>query len=223
MRRYAAYYRVSTDKQGRSGLGLDAQKEAVKRFINGGSELVGEFVEVESGKKADRPELLKAINVAKMHGATLLIAKLDRLARNVAFIANLMDSGVEFTACDMPNANRLTVHILAAVAEHEAKAISERTGAALRAAKARGVQLGSPKGSTRLVPHAADAATKSVKVRQEKADAFAAALAPILSQLKDEGFTSNTGIAKELNRRGIQTPRGGQWHPTAVQRILSRS
>ena len=137
--KFVAYYRVSTEKQGISGLGLEAQRTAVTDFLNGGRwKLVGEFKEVESGKKNDRPALAKALAACRVHGATLIIAKLDRLARNVAFISNLMEAGVEFTAVDFPQANRLTVHILAAVAEHEAAMISARTKAALAAAKAHG-------------------------------------------------------------------------------------
>src|SRR3989344_4578374 len=137
--RFIAYYRVSTARQGRSGLGPDAPREAVRSYLNGGAwSLVAEVTEVESGKRNDRPKLTEALRLCRLHKATLIIAKLDRLARNVAFVSSLMESGVEFTAVDFPQANRLTVHILAAVAEHEAKAISERTKSALAAAKARG-------------------------------------------------------------------------------------
>jgi DNA invertase Pin-like site-specific DNA recombinase len=146
-RRFVAYYRVNTDRQGRSGLGLglEAQRKAVTDYLNGGAwELVGEFVEVESGKKSDRPEMARAIEACRKYRARLVIAKLDRLSRNLAFVATLMDSGVEFVAVDNPHANKLTIHILAAVAEHEREAISERTKAALAAAKARGKRLGTP-------------------------------------------------------------------------------
>lgn len=145
--RFVAYHRVSTAKQGRSGLGLEAQRAAVAAYLNGGPwKLVGEFVEVESGKRADRPELGKALDLCHLIGATLVIAKLDRLTRNVAFMANLMESQVEFVACDNPHASRFTIHILAAVAEHERDQISARTKAALAAAKARGTTLGGYKG-----------------------------------------------------------------------------
>ena len=123
-RKFIAYYRVSTQRQGASGLGLEAQKASVIHFVNGHGELTGDFTEIETGKRSDRPELLKAIAQAKRSGATLVIAKLDRLARNVAFISSLMDSGVDFVACDNPHANRLTIHILAAVAEDEARALA---------------------------------------------------------------------------------------------------
>src|ERR1700750_2536505 len=146
--KFVAYFRVSTQKQGASGLGIEAQQEAVRTYLNGGRwKLVGEFKEVESGKRNDRPALAEALAMCRIHGATLIIAKLDRLARNVAFISNLMESGVEFTAVDFPQANRLTIHILAAVAEHEAAMISARTKAALGAAKARGVVLGGNRGN----------------------------------------------------------------------------
>jgi DNA invertase Pin-like site-specific DNA recombinase len=143
--RFVAYYRVSTDKQGRSGLGLEAQREAVQRYLNGGTwTLAAEVTEVESGKWNDRPELDRALGLCRLYGATLVVAKLDRLARNVAFISKLMESGVDFVAADFPQANRLTVHILAAVAEHEAAMISQRTRAALAATRARGIKLGNP-------------------------------------------------------------------------------
>src|SRR5215472_8539959 len=147
--KYIAYYRVSTERQGKSGLGLDAQRTAVIDYLNGGGwKLLGEFTEVETGKGrnalARRPQLKAAIEVCRKQKATLLIAKLDRLARNVHFISGLMESGVEFVAVDMPMANRLTVHILAAVAEHEREMISARTKAALQAAKAKGTKLGAP-------------------------------------------------------------------------------
>src|SRR3954451_9342827 len=139
---FVAYYRVSTERQGKSRLGLEAQQEAVRQYLNGGSwSLVAEVVEVESGKRNDRPKLAEALRLCRLHKATLVIAKLDRLARNVAFVSSLMESGVEFTAVDFPQANRLTIHILAAVAEHEAKMISERTRAALKAARDRGQRL----------------------------------------------------------------------------------
>ena len=169
--RFVAYYRVSTDKQGESGLGLDAQRQAVMNYLNGGPwKLVAEHTEVESGKRNARPELQKALAACRRHKAKLCIAKLDRLSRNLAFIATLMDSGVEFVATDNPHANKLTIHILAAVAEHEREAISERTKAALAAAKARGKKLGGPR--------LAAARRASIKARSDAADAFAANVRP---------------------------------------------
>jgi DNA invertase Pin-like site-specific DNA recombinase len=145
---FVAYYRVSTQRQGRSGLGLEAQQKAVRDHLNGGNwRIVAEFTEIESGQRPGRPQLAAALKACRAVGATLIIAKLDRLARNVHFVSGLMESGVEFTAVDFPQANRLTVHILAAVAEHEAKMISERTKAALAAAKRRGVKLGGDHGA----------------------------------------------------------------------------
>ena len=144
--KFIAYFRVSTDRQGKSGLGLDAQREAVLNYLNGGSwSLAQEFVEVESGKHSERPQLAAALAACKKHRAKLVIAKLDRLSRNLAFVATLMDSGVEFVAVDNPHANKLTVHILAAVAQHEREMIAQRTREPLQAAKARGTRLGNPK------------------------------------------------------------------------------
>lgn len=145
--RYIAYYRVSTARQGRSGLGLDAQRDTVRGYLAGtAGELLAEHTEIESGRRSDRPELANALAACRVHRATLVIAKLDRLARNVAFISNLMEAGVEFFVCDMPMANGLTIHMLAAVAENEARSISDRTRVALAAAKRRGVRLGGFRG-----------------------------------------------------------------------------
>jgi DNA invertase Pin-like site-specific DNA recombinase len=163
--KFIAYFRVSTDRQGKSGLGLDAQREAVMNYLNGGRwTLVDEFTEVESGKRNDRPELVKALTTCKQQKAKLAIAKLDRLSRNLAFIATLMDSGVEFIAVDNPHANKLTVHILAAVAQHEREIISARTSEALKAAKARGKRLGNPKLS--------EARRHAVAAKKEIADRY---------------------------------------------------
>ena len=208
--RFIAYYRVSTDRQGRSGLGLDAQREAVQRHLTSVvGTLLAEHVEIESGKRNDRPELQRALAACRRHKAKLLIAKLDRLSRNVAFIATMMDSGVEFIACDNPNATRLTLHILAAVAEHEREMIVARTRAALQAAKARGVRLGRH-GAERLAP-----ANKAAAVERAKE------LQPILADLRAAGASARQ-IAAELTKRGVATARGGRWHPTTVGRLLSR-
>jgi len=213
--KFIAYYRVSTDRQGRSGLGLDAQRKAVMDFLDGGKwELVSEFTEIESGKRNDRPQLVEALRIARKEKATLIIAKLDRLARNVAFIANLMDAGVDFVATDMPDANRLTVHILAAVAEHEREMISQRTKAALAAAKARGVKLGCPcpeRGSA-IGAHATKA----------RADQFAENTLPVIASIRVAGISTLQGIADALNARGIATARGGEWHPATVRNIVNR-
>src|SRR3954451_10900345 len=198
--KFVAYYRVSTARQGASGLGLEAQREAVACYLNGGSwTLAAEFVEIESGKRNDRPELTEALATCRRIGATLIIAKLDRLARNVAFVSNLMESGVEFVAVDFPTANRLTIHILAAVAEHEREMISTRTKAALAAAKARGTRLGNPNGLS------AEARTKGTAVGVEKRKAAAAAraadLAPVVEEIKAGGRPSLREIAAALDAR----------------------
>jgi len=213
--KFVAYFRVSTDKQGRSGLGFEAQRHAVDQFLNGGSwSLIGEFIEVESGKRNKRPELEKALAVCKRQKAKLVIAKLDRLSRNLAFIATLMDSGVEFVAVDNPHANKLTVHILAAVAQHEREMIAQRTKDALQAAKARGVVLGNPKLDT-----VRDRAVASVKA---DADRFAKNVAPIIREIQSTGVASHRGIARSLNSRGIATARGGDWTAVQVGSILRR-
>src|SRR5262245_28207281 len=213
--KFIAYYRVSTDKQGQSGLGLDAQRAAVMTYLNGGPwKLIAEFTEVETGKRADRPELQKALAACRKHKGKLIIAKLDRLSRNLAFIATLMDSGVEFVATDNPHANRLTVHILAAVAEHERTAISERTKAALAAAKRRGVKLGGPR--------LAVARKASIKARSEAADAFAANVRPIIKEIQASGVSSLRGVARALTARGIRSPRGRDWSDVQVAAVLRR-
>lgn len=221
--RYIAYYRVSTKRQGQSGLGLDAQKEAVHHYLNGGRwKLIAERVEIESGKRSDRPALTEALALCRIHNATLIIAKLDRLARNVAFTSSLMESGVEFTACDFPTANRLTIHILAAVAEHEAKMISDRTKAALAAARARGIRLGGDRGGIiAKVAHKGNRA--SAKIRGDRANKRAMDLLPVIDALRSEGSLSLREIASGLNERDIPAPRGGPWSAAQVQRILTRA
>lgn len=215
--RFIAYYRVSTQKQGASGLGLEAQREAVGRFLNGGSgELVGEFVEVETGKGADalakRPQLKAALATCRKEGATLVIAKLDRLARNVHFVSGLMESKVRFVACDMPEANELTIHIMAAFAEHEAKRISQRTKDALAVAKSRGVVLGKA-GAANLRPN--------IKARQKTADDFADKLRPLFDGMKARGLSQRRMVA-ELNAVGVPAARGGAWSLAQVQRVIAR-
>jgi DNA invertase Pin-like site-specific DNA recombinase len=208
--KFVAYYRVSTDKQGRSGLGLDAQQAAVTQWLDGGSwELIETFTEIESGKRVKRPELAKALALCKRHKATLLIARLDRLARNVHFISGLMEAKVKFVACDMPEATPFMLHIYAAVAQEEARAISARTKAALAAAKARGVRLGVT-GAETLAP----------KWKAE-AKARAAELAPVLRDLQTKGYTLR-GMAAELTTRQIATPRGGRWSAQTVKMVVGR-
>jgi DNA invertase Pin-like site-specific DNA recombinase len=213
--KFVAYFRVSTDKQGKSGLGLNAQRKAVLDFLDGGKwTLIDEFVEIESGKQNDRPELAAALAACKKHRAKLVIAKLDRLSRNVAFIATLTDSGAEFVACDMPHANKLTVHILAAVAEHEREMISDRTKAALAAAKARGKKLGNPK--------LAEARKRAVQGNKSAAARYAANVLPVIREIRASGVQSLRGVARSLAARGIKTARGGEWTAVQVGDILRR-
>jgi DNA invertase Pin-like site-specific DNA recombinase len=213
--KFVAYFRVSTDKQGKSGLGLEAQREAVLAYLNGGSwSLVQEFVEVESGKHSDRPHLTAALAACKKHHAKLVIAKLDRLSRNLAFIATLMDSGVEFVAVDNPHANKLTVHILAAVAQHEREMIAQRTRDALQAAKARGTRLGNPK--------LEKARQRAFRTNMEAARRFAANVLPVIHQIQASGVRSLRGVARALTARGIKTARGGEWSAVQVADILRR-
>ena len=211
--KFVAYYRVSTDKQGRSGLGLEAQRQAVRDRLDGGSwQLVGEYTEVESGRHKARPELAKALAACKKHKAKLVVAKLDRLSRNAGLLLTLLDSGVEVLFADMPHIpgamGKFVVGIMAQVAELEAGLISERTKAALAAAKTRGVRLG---------PHGVVLASRY----RAEADERARALAPTLRELQERGM-SLRDIARELTKRKQPTPRGGAWHPQLVRRIVQR-
>ena len=218
---FIAYHRVSTDRQGRSGLGLDAQKTAVEDYLKSGDwKLLDTFTEVESGRRDDRPKLAEALEACKRHKATLIIAKLDRLARNVAFISGLMEAKVEFVAADMPEANKLTVHIMAVMAEHEREQISERTKAALAMAKARGAKLGWSMESRKHEQR--QAAAKGVVVRRTNADRHAANVLPIIRDIEAAGITTLKGIAEALNARGIKTARGGCWYPTTVKNVMQR-
>lgn len=216
---FVTYLRVSTDRQGKSGLGLEAQRKAVADHVAGKGEIAAEFVEIESGKKNDRPQLARALAEAKRIGAVLLIAKLDRLARNVAFIANLLEAGVEIAAADMPEANRFLLHVMAAVAEHEARMISDRTRAALAAAKARGVALGWA--IPARIEEQRQAAQKGAVRNAQKADQHAANILPIIRQIAARG-ASLRQIADELNDRGIKTARGGLWYAATVRNIMAR-
>lgn len=212
---FVAYLRVSTDAQGRSGLGLDAQQTAVTAYLNGGDwNLVASFVEVESGRNSARPELAQALAACRRHGATLVVAKLDRLSRSVAFLARLLESGVDFVACDNPHANKLMVHMLAAFAEHERDQISARTKAALAAARARGVKLGGP--------NLADARIGAVKALKAGADARAANILPVIHDIQAAGVTSLNAIAATLNARAVPTARGGAWTHQGVKNLLAR-
>jgi DNA invertase Pin-like site-specific DNA recombinase len=218
--KFVAYFRVSTKRQGRSGLGLEAQQEAVRAYLNGGSwRLVAEFVEVESGRVNDRPELSAALAACRIHGATLVVAKLDRLSRDAAFLLTLRDAGVEFVAVDMPEANRMTVGIMAVIAEHERETISARTKAALAAARRRGVRLGNPENLTNRARRKGTA--MSAEVRGEKADQRAQDLASVVVPLRNRG-ASLREIMRALEAQEIPTPRGGAWTPTAVRRLLDR-
>jgi DNA invertase Pin-like site-specific DNA recombinase len=191
-KRYIAYYRVSTARQGQSGLGLEAQQTAVRSFVAADAVILEEFVEVESGRRNDRPRLIEALAACRRHKAVLIIAKLDRLARNVAFVSNLMEAGVDFVAVDMPHASRLTVHILAAVAEHEREMISQRTKAALAAAKARGVRLGNPAGNPAGLEKARQRASQLAFQRAEE-------LKGIVEEVRGAGLTSFRQIAAAMS------------------------
>lgn len=208
--KYVSYYRVSTVGQGRSGLGLEAQRESVRRFLASQSAMVvSEFVEVESGRKDDRPKLIQALELCRQTKCTLLIAKLDRLARSVSFVANLMDGNVDFVAADMPGAGRFMLHIMAAVAEHERQIIGERTKAALAAAKARGIKLGK-NGMVLAAKHKANAET------------FAIETGPFIALARQAGASTTREIAEFMNSREIAPRQNGRWHAASVARVLRR-
>jgi DNA invertase Pin-like site-specific DNA recombinase len=212
--KYVSYYRVSTDRQGKSGLGLDAQKAAVADRLNGGRwQIVGEFAEIESGKRASRPQLDAAIVACKKHKAKLIVAKLDRLSRNVSFLLKLIEAGVEVLFADLPELNgamgKFVLITMANVAELEAGLISERTKAALKAAKARGVTLGRH-GAEVLAPK-----------YQEEARQRAKDLEPIILEMQSKGY-SMRHMATELTKRKVKTPRNGAWHPQTVKMVLKR-
>jgi DNA invertase Pin-like site-specific DNA recombinase len=218
--KFVSYLRVSTQRQGKSGLGLEAQREAVMNYLNGGRwKLVQEVVEVESGKRSDRPKLKEALALCRIHNACLVVAKLDRLGRNVAFISALMEAGCRFVAADMPEANETMLHFMSVMAQHEAKAISARTKAALAAAKARGTKLGGYRWAIDSVAKKGNRA--SAKARLESATKRAEDLKPVIEAIKAEGNTSLRQIAAALNEKGINTARGGEWSAVQVQRVLS--
>ena len=231
--KFVAYYRVSTAKQGSSGLGRDAQRQAVLEYLNGGAwDLIAEFEEVESGRRADRPELVRAMELCRLTGATLLIAKLDRLSRNVHFLSGLMEQRVDFIACDMPTANKLTVHIMAAVAEQEREAISARTKAAIGAIKAKLAageeyvsrrscrvltRLGNPNGLTVRRPDLGSAAVSA------KARKFGADVLPMIREMRAGGAVSYALVAMELNARHVKAAGGRCWTAMGVWRVLDRA
>lgn len=214
---YISYYRVSTQQQGRSGLGLEAQQAAVATYLNGGQwSLIAEFTEIETGKGANaldkRPQLKSAIDACKKHKATLIIAKLDRLARNVHFVSGLLESGVDFICADMPQANKVMLQMYSVMAEWERDQISTRTKAALAAAKERGVILGKA-GAANL--------KRNIEERQQSAVEFALSLKPVIEGLKAQKL-SQRAIVAELNRLNIKTMRGGQWSQVQLQRVLAK-
>lgn len=213
--KFVAYYRVSTDRQGQSGLGLEAQRDAVARHI-GQSELVAEFTEVESGRKNDRVQLAHALSLAKRTKSVLVIAKLDRLARNVHFISGLLESNVPFVCADMPEADRTFLQMMAVFAEWEARKISERTKSALAQVKAQGRTLGCP------TPEIGSAI--GVKVIKAKADAYAERIGPVVRDIiKRSGASTLRDIAGVLTARNIETPRGScVWHASQVANLLKR-
>ena len=216
------YIRVSTDKQGRSGLGLDAQRAAIAAYAkNADAVTVAEFQEIESGRNNARPELEKALKMARVMGAKLVIAKLDRLSRNAAFLLKLQDSNVDFVACDMPDANALTVGIMAVIAQAESQMISDRTKAAMQAAKARGQSFGNPNGAAPL-RRAGKGNSATCEAQRAAALTRAHDLADVLEDLENGGFITLQAQADELNKRGIKTARGGRWHPNSVSRLRTR-
>lgn len=222
--RFITYFRVSTDKQGRSGLGLAAQKKTVEDYLGrNGHEIVGEYTEIESGSKSDRPELAKAIRDCRLKNARLVVAKLDRLARDLHFITGLQKAGIKFTVAEQPEMNELSVHIFAAMAQHERKLIGQRTKAALAIAKERGVKLGNPclrKGER--IPGGGDTANAN-KARISKAQAFANEMAGVIADTKKQGASSLRQISAALNENGFRTVRGNEWQPNSVKRIIEKA
>lgn len=216
--KYVSYLRVSTLRQGQSGLGLEAQRETVRHFLAGrGQLLIDEFVEIESGKNNERPKLAAALATCRAHGASLVISRLDRLSRDAEFLLKLESAGVEIEACDLPGANRMMFGVMALVAENERRLISKRTKEALQAAKARGKVLGGYRGFT---PGAAEWAKATAALRA-KAQARADDLLPMVRTFQAQGGTSLADLARRLNALDIRAPRGGIWHPGTVRRLLA--
>ena len=215
MQKFVAYFRVSTGKQGKSGLGLDAQRSAVNAYI-GCNELIAEFTEIETGRNNDRPELKQAIAIARKTKSTLIIAKLDRLSRNLAFIANLLDGNIDFIVADMPTANKMVLQMMAVVAEFEAKQISDRTKSALQAAKARGTILGNR-------TNWAEAQALGHQSNKKQAFEHDAKILPIIKELAQNDASSLHRIADGLNQRNILSRRNGTWNGTTVRAIIRRA
>lgn len=218
--RFIVYYRVSTSKQGVSGLGMEAQKEAVTRFLeHSGGIVLDTFKEVDSGKSNTRQELAKAIRLCKVKNCKLLVSKLDRLSRDIHIITSLQKSDVAFVVAENPDCNNFTIHILAAVAEHEREMISQRTKAALAAAKARGVKLGNP----RISEAGGGDTTKARAAKAQKANEYSENMKPTIEDIQNElENPSLRQIAAELNERGFKTPRGCEWTATGVSRVMAR-
>jgi DNA invertase Pin-like site-specific DNA recombinase len=221
--KFVAYYRVSTDRQGKSGLGLEAQRTAVAAYLNGGDwQIVSEFTEVESGKRSDRPQLDQALAAARLHRCPLVVSKVDRLTRSVAFLSRLLEAGVDVRFADLPQiegaTGRFLLQQMVAVAELEAGMISHRTKMALAQAKKRGTKLGGDRG---VVPSRRARAAAAAAI-QERVGSRAADLAPTIASLQAGGTTSLRAIAAALNGQGITTARGGEWDQTQVKRILAR-
>jgi DNA invertase Pin-like site-specific DNA recombinase len=222
--KFVCYYRVSTGRQGKSGLGLEAQREAVKQYLNGGDwEIVAEHTEVESGKNSDRPALEKALADARLHRASLVVSKVDRLTRSVAFLSRLLEAGVDVRFADLPQiegaTGRFLLQQMVAVAELEAGMISARTKAALAQARKRGVKLGGNRG----VKPTAKMRAASTAALQKRANERAADIAPTIAELQADGATTLKAIADGLNKKGIPTARGaGQWSAVQVARVVQR-
>ena len=220
--KFVSYLRVSTDRQGDSGLGLEAQREGVARYAASGEwEQVTEYVEVMSGKRSDRPKLKEAIAAARKYRATLIMAKMDRLGRKASYVLHLLDTaGIDFRFAESPHASQLEIGVRAIVAEEEGRSISQRTKAALAAAKVRGVELGAyayrMPTEQRLKGH-----RRGLETRRAQSAAWARSLWADVQSIRNEGVTSLSGIAAALNDRGIPTRRGGNWQAIQVRRLLA--
>lgn len=215
MSKYIGYYRVSTKAQGRSGLGLESQQASVQHFVEGKGQLIAEYTDVESGSADSREGLSKALEACRQHRATLVIAKLDRLARNVRFISQLMEAGTDFVAVDMPSANKLTLHIIAAIAEHERDLISQRTKEALAVAKMRGARLGNPR--------IAEVQSKAVIARVNRARDYAVRTNSLIQALRKAGSSTYAKLADALNEARIPTQRAKRWTPAGVRNVELRA